>query len=128
MTEEWDRRLEAVFERVDIKMEQHFKEVFPRRNNRPAHGETASSQMSGLFNIGASFSAGYGSEQGRGYVIDVELCTYHNVDSELKENIETYARELIKQELEQEFPGRKLEIMRDGGVYKITGDFFLGKA
>ena len=82
--------------------------------------------MDGLFNIGASFSAGFGTQIGRGYVIDLHMSTLTKVDKDIKNRIEVDAIKLIKSLLPKYFPERKLEVSRDGSVYKIHGDLSLG--
>ena len=40
-----------------------------------------------LFDVGASFSAGFGSEHGRGYVVDLDMLTLDKVPEEIKKHI-----------------------------------------
>lgn len=128
LSEEWDQKLQSVFEAADRYLEEKFGTRWTRRPNRPEEGQTVNPQMSGLFNIGASFTAGYGSQYGRGYVLDFEICTYDTVDPQERLEIEQEAVTYLKEKLCEVFPERKLEIVHDGPVYKIVGDFFLGEA
>lgn len=123
---EWDRRLKSLFDEVDDYLEDRYGDLFPLHPNRMKRGETANKEMDGLFNIGASFSAGFGTELGRGYVVDLHLSTLTRIDEDTRNSIETSAIKLIKQLLPKYFPERELLISRDGNVYKIHGDLSLG--
>ena len=79
------------------------------------------------FNVGASFSAGFGSEYGPGYVVEVRMVTLTRVPYYLRARIEEEVVDLLKEELPKHFPGRDLKVARDGQVYKIFGDLSLGK-
>lgn len=127
LSEKWDRMLQDAFEATDLYLESKYGQLYLKRPNRPEDGETANPQMSGLFNLGASFTAGYGSEFGRGYAIDLEICTYEKVDPEDRRRIEEDAIEYLESELRKIFPDRDLKIIYDGGIYKIVGDFSLGQ-
>ncbi len=127
LSEQWDRMLQKAFEATDLYLESQYGQMYTRRPNRPEDGETANPQMSGLFNLGASFTAGFGSEYGRGYTIDLEICTFENVDPEVRRRITEDAMEHLEGQLKKVFPDRDLRIVYDGGVYKIVGDFSLGQ-
>ncbi len=77
---EWDRRLKRLFDEVDDYLEDKYGDLFPLHPNRMKRGNTSNKEMDGLFNIGASFSPGYGTELGRGYVVDLHLSTLTRVD------------------------------------------------
>lgn len=128
LTEDWERRLVEVFHRLDAFLESRWGDRFPRRPQRPADGETANPQYSGLFNVGASFTAGFGSHYGRGYVVDVEICTYEPVAPEVRQAILHDAIQELGRLLREAFPERHLEVVQDGPVYKIVGDLQLGEA
>jgi len=89
-------------------------------------GETANKEMDGLFNIGASFSPGYGSEFGRGYVIDLHLSTLSHIDNKIRMKIEDEAIIKIKSLLPKYFLGRNLNVKKDGNIFKVCGDLSLG--
>ncbi len=80
-----------------------------------------------MFNVGASFSAGYGSEHGRGYVLDIDMVTLSDVPDEKEEEIEDDAVQFIRKKLPEYFPDRDLKVRRDGRTFKISGDLSLGK-
>jgi len=124
---EWDRSLKKMFDEVDDFLENKFGDLFILHPNRLSRGQTSNKEMDGLFNIGASFSPGFGSKLGRGYVVDLHLSTLEKVDSKTKEEIVTQAIELIKELLPKYFPGRTLKIDKDGSSYKIYGDLSLGE-
>jgi hypothetical protein len=80
-------------------------------------------RWTGLFNVGSSFSAGYGSEYGRGYVVDVHISTLERIPKGRKESILEDAVEELRRQLARRFPGRKLFVDRDRHVFKVHGDF-----
>jgi len=84
--------------------------------------------MDGLFNVGAAFSAGYGSEIGRGYVVEIRLATPARVPAEVMEQIAEEVVGMLDAELKKSFPRQNLRVSRDGPVYKIHGDLSLGEA
>ena len=120
--------LEALFQEVDEILEEHWEGAFPLHPNRPGRGETANPEMDGLFNIGPDFTAGLGSEKGRGYIISLRVATLDRVPPECFEAFITEAAWLIGERLPRYFPGRSLDVVRDGKRFKIIGDFSLGQA
>ncbi|MBN2834578.1 MAG: hypothetical protein JXR48_06385 [Candidatus Delongbacteria bacterium] len=124
---EWDRTLKKMFDEVDDFLEDKYGDKYPLHPNRMKRGSTSNKEMDGLINIGASFSAGYGTELGRGYVIDLHLSTLSRVDGAFRDSIEQSAIEMIKKLLPKYFPNRELEVKKDGNIYKIYGDLSLGK-
>ena len=123
---EFDRTLKALFDDVDDLLEDRYGGRYPLHPNRPSRGSTANKESDGLFNIGASFSPGFGSSSGRGYTIDVEMVTLAHVPDEVEEEIHQVAIEAIRQRLPKFFPNRELDVERDGRIFKIVGDFRLG--
>jgi hypothetical protein len=119
--------LEALFIEVDEALEDHWGTSFSLHPNRPSHGVTANPEMDGLFEIAPDFTVGLGSEKGRGYIISLRLATLDQVTSEQFEFLMEEAAILIKSKLPIYFPGRKLEVVRDGKRFKIVGDFSLGE-
>ncbi len=120
---EIDKKLKQLFDDVDAELEKRFGDCYPLHPARPAQGETANPAADGLFNIGAQFSAGYGSKFGRGYVLDVDLATLHTVSDSQKKEIDLYAEELVRKKLIEFFPNREMQLKRDGNIFKIVGDF-----
>lgn len=124
----WEDKLKAVFDRIDDRLEERYGKKYPLHPNRPPRGATANREADGLFNVGAAFSAGYGSKIGRGYVVEIILATPARVPANVRERIEREVVSMIESELATEFPGRELRVSRDGPVYKIHGDLSLGEA
>jgi hypothetical protein len=120
--------LEALFHEVDEELEEFWGESFSRHPNRPGRGETYNPEMDGLFDIAPDFTVGIGSEKGRGYIVSLKVATLEQVGDEQFEYLMTEAALLIRQKLPRYFPGRKLEVVRDGKRFKIIGDFSLGQA
>jgi hypothetical protein len=125
-TIEFNARLKKLFDEVDAYIEDAYGGSYPPHPARPLRGETANPQADGLFNIGADFTPGYGSELGRGYLIDVTVATLENVDEALRREIYHKAVEKVRQLLPVYFPERPLSVRQDGNHFKIQGDFSLG--
>jgi hypothetical protein len=123
--ERWETRLMAVFNRIDDHLEETYGHLYPLHPARPARGSTSSKAQDGLFNIGASYSAGFGSRLGAGYVVEVRMVTLSRVPEEVRGRIEAEVADLLRRELPREFPGRRLEVARDGNLFKIHGDLRL---
>ena len=123
----WDRQLKKLFDEVDDYIEQKYGDRYTLHPNRARRGRTSSKSQDGLFNVGADFSSGYGTELGRGYVIDIDMVTLEEVPEDVREQIEEDVAELVRQKLPVYFPERLLWVSRDGSLYKIHGDFSLGE-
>jgi hypothetical protein len=120
--EEWESRLQRVFDRVDDYLEEKYGQRYPLHPARASRGTTSSKAQDGLFNLGASFSAGYGSDRGAGYVIEVRMVTLTRVPHYIRSQIEEDAVQCLREELPKEFPNRDLKVERDGQIYKIHGN------
>lgn len=123
----WEHTLKDVFDRIDHELEERYGDRYELHPARPERGATANPEHDGLFNVGASFSAGFGSEHGPGYVVEVRMSTLTRVPRDVRERIEKDVVTLLKRELPRAFPGRELHVKRDGAVYKIHGDLGLGR-
>ncbi|MBN2652294.1 MAG: hypothetical protein JXR63_07920 [Spirochaetales bacterium] len=119
--------MKKMFDEIDDFLEDKYGDSFPLHPNRAKRGKTSNKESDGLFNVGVSFSAGYGSKYGRGYVVDIKLSTLSNVDQQLKEEITRETISLIGEKLKVYFPNRNLDVVKDRHVYKIVGDFALGE-
>ena len=84
----WELRLRQVFERIDEELEREYGTLYPLHPARPPHGATASREDDGLFDVGAAFSAGFGSAHGAGYVVEVRMVTLSRVPAGVRERIE----------------------------------------
>ena len=127
-TRAWERKLRKVFSRIDERLEDDYGDRYPLHPARPKEGTTANPAYDGLFNVGASFSGGFGSQHGAGYVVNVQMATLEDVDDAVREEIEQRVAAELKSELPKAFPGRRLKVSRDGHTFKIHGDLSLGDA
>ena len=84
----WERRLKELFDEVDDELEDRYGPLFSIHPARPSRGATSNKEHDGLFNVGASFTAGFGSKLGRGYVIDFDVVTLDTVPRPIKQQIE----------------------------------------
>jgi hypothetical protein len=125
---QFTNELEALFQEVDEVLENHWGDSFPLHPNRPKRGVTSNPEMDGLFEIAPDFTVGLNSQKGRGYIVSLRVATLEKVPLDVYENFMTESAALITQRLPIYFPGRKLEVVRDGKVFKIIGDFSLGNA
>jgi hypothetical protein len=125
---EFNTQLERLFHEVDEAIEEHWERSFSPHPNRPAKGETGNPEMDGLFEIAPDFTPGIGSEKGRGYLVSLRVATLDKVTPEQFEFLMEEAALLVKKKLPLFFPGRALEVVRDGKRFKIIGDFSLGEA
>ena len=125
--EQWEERLDALLKRVDVTLEEEYGAVVSRHPSRPSHGATANPQNDGLFRITATFTAGFGSRLGRGYVVTIEPVTLADFPKDAWREIERKACRLIAAGLDDALPGRNLKLQRDGDVWKITGDLSLDR-
>jgi len=111
---------------LDSYLEDKYGEKYPRHPNRMKRGEAASGNYDGLFSAGTKFTLGYGSSEGRGYIVDIDIVTLSWVKKEEEKQIIDDGISYLKDLLPKYFPDRKLEIKHDGNLYKIVGDFSLG--
>ena len=123
----WDEKLKAVFDRVDHELEERYGGRWKLRRNRPERGGTANPESDGLFNVGAFFTPGYGSDLGRGYLVEVIVATDEAVPARERAAIEELVRDLLLEYLPEAFPDRELAVDRDGSMYKIHGETGLGR-
>ena len=123
----FEATLKEAFDRIDHELEQRYGDRFPRLAHRPASGETENPEMDGLFNIGAAFSAGYGSPLGAGYIVEVRIATPASVPPAVQEEVEAFVVERLRDLLPVVFPDRRMSVDREGHVFKIYGDLSLGQ-
>jgi hypothetical protein len=125
LVDTWENKLKALFDEIDEELEKRFGSLYNLHPSRAKKGSTSNKEQDGLFDIGASFSPGFGSEYGRGYVLDVDMMTLDHVPKEVQEHMEEIVVELIRKKLPVFFPERELEVKRDGNIFKIIGDLTL---
>ena len=124
---EFDGRMKKLFDEVDGFIEDLYGSRYALHPMRPERGETSNPEADGLFNIGAVFTPGFGSELGRGYLIDVSMSTLEKVDDDVRREIYEAAADKVRELLPLHFPERELTVQRDGNHFKIQGDFSLGR-
>jgi hypothetical protein len=122
----FEKQLKRVFDRIDDHLEDRYGARYPLHPARARRGRTSNREDDGLFNVGAAFTAGFGSELGPGYVVEVRLATLADVPETVRKRIEKEVVVCLRKELPRAFPKRELKVKRDGPVYKIYGDLSLG--
>lgn len=123
--QEFERTLKALFDRIDDELEDRWGDRYRLHPSRPRRGRSSNKEHDGLFNVGASFTAGYGSEHGKGYVVDVRMVTLQNVPDEVEREIDEYVARRIGELAPDFFGPRELRVVREKKVYKIIGDLSL---
>ncbi len=125
--ERWEHRLKQVFDEIDAEFEREGTwRTFRRHPNRPPAGATSNREDDGLFDLGAAFSVGIGSQHGPGYVVQARIATLDRVPRAAQEKFEAEVIRRLEEKLPAAFPGVALHVDRDGPVYKIHGDLSLG--
>lgn len=119
---QWEGKLSQILREIDLKLEKQYGGISPLHPARPETGTAANPQYDGLFRVTASFSAGYGSRLGPGYILRVEIVTLNMIPEDRRKTIEDEAAKMLRTGLKTAFPGRHLALERDGPVYKIYGD------
>lgn len=122
---EWELRLKGVFDEIDAALENEYANQFARHPARPARGTTSNPEMDGLFNTGASYSAGFGSRLGQGYVVDIRLSTLQRVPKALKLELRDKVQAMLTEKLPVAFPGKDLQVHPERKHLRITGDLSL---
>jgi len=123
--EKWEEKLNRLLRRTDLMLEESYGQLFARHPARPAHGCTANPQHDGLFRVTASFSPGFGSELGKGYVLQFELVSLEKLPNMQLDAIQQQAVRFIQKGLDEALPGKNLSVKRDGTLWKIVGDLSL---
>ena len=124
----WERVLEQVLDELDELLEDSYGLRYRLHPARAARGKTSSRSQDGLFDIQANFSLGLSSHYGKGYVVDVHMATLDRVPADLEQEIEAVVLQKLREELPEHFPGRDLQVNKDGNVIKIHGDLSLGQS
>lgn len=122
---EWERQLKSVFDEVDAELEQQYGNRYRLHPARSPEGSTSNPEMDGLFNVGASFSAGFGSKLGPGYVVDIQLSTLEHIPLKLKLELRDLVAEMLRQKLPVAFPGKQLFVEKELNHLRIHGDLSL---
>jgi hypothetical protein len=122
---QWEKRLKAVFDEIDHELEAQYGQRWPLHPSRPEKGTTSNPEHDGLFNIGAAFSSGIGSEYGPGYTVEIRISTLKNVPAEVRRKIKEQVFQCLENKLPAAFPGKDLSASEDNGVIRIHGDLSL---
>ena len=126
--ERWEHRLKQIFDEIDTELEQEGAwRKFRRHPNRPPAFATSNREDDGLFDLGAAFSVGIGSQHGPGYVVQARIATLDPVPPNIREKFEAEVIRRLREKLPAAFPDTILHVDRDGPVYKIHGDLSLGQ-
>jgi len=123
--EEWEGKLNDLLRRVDNELEERYGSLSRLHPARLPHGSTSNPQHDGLFRLTASFTPGFGSKLGKGYVLRFDLVTLDSFPEEQRTTIQQAAIHLIEKGLEGVLPGRGLTVKQDGDLWKIVGDLSL---
>ncbi len=118
--------LKRLLDEVDDYLEDQYGDRYRLHPARAPRGATANKATSGLFSVNANFSAGFGSDHGRGYVLEFRIVTLEEVPDEIEEEIDEAAAGKIAELLPKYFPDRQLTVSRDGHLFKLHGDLSLG--
>ncbi len=121
----WEGRLRAALDHIDDYLEDKYGSEYLLHPARAKRGSTGNKRYDGLFSVGAAYSAGFGSQHGEGYVLEVRMSTLEKVPANVREDIEEEVVDLLKERLPDVFPDTELQVVRDGRVYKIIGDLGL---
>ncbi|MFZ2656227.1 MAG: hypothetical protein WAX69_14950 [Victivallales bacterium] len=121
----WEENLRNIFHELDLILEDRYGSLFPVNPVRAQHGTTDNPEYSGLFDVGASFSAGFGSQYGEGYVVQIRWATLKKVPDVARKEAEAIVEFHLNKRLPEVFPGKKLSVVRDGTLMKIVGDLSL---
>jgi hypothetical protein len=121
----WEETLKSIFDALDHELEAEYGGKYPLHPARSKHGTTSNPEDSGLFNVGAAFSAGFGSQYGPGYVVEIRLSTLRNVPAAIRAEIKEKVFQGLEKRLPAAFPGKVLHLSDENGVIRIHGDLSL---
>ncbi|QBG46661.1 hypothetical protein EGM51_04325 [Verrucomicrobia bacterium S94] len=122
---EWELKLKHVFDEIDRILEAEYSGYFTRHPNRPPEGTTSNPEMDGLINVGASYSAGFGSEFGPGYVVSIRISTLGQVPRAVKREMRDKVQQLLLEKLPATFPENQLFVDKEREHLRIHGDLSL---
>jgi hypothetical protein len=122
---QWEETLKRIFDAMDADLEAEYGAKYPLHPVRPKRGATANPEDDGLFNVGAAFSAGYGSKHGPGYVVEIRLSTLESVPEAIREEIKQKVFQTLENRLASAFPGKALQVSDENGIIRIHGDLSL---
>lgn len=121
----WEKKLKIILDEIDAGLEKKFGALFPCKPVRPPVGDTANPQYSGLFEVQSTYTAGFGSNYGEGYVVEIRWVTFDEVPENIKREGDAVAEEMLNKRLPEVFPGKNLKVVHDVSGMKIVGDLSL---
>jgi len=121
----WEERLKAVFDEIDVELEKDYGGTLPLHPARAPEGATSNPEADGLFNVGAAYSAGFGSRYGPGYVVEIRLATLAHIPRGMKKTLMDQVEALLDEKLPAAFPGKNLQVDRELNYLRIHGDLSL---
>ena len=122
---DWEKRLKNVFDEIDAELEEDYGGSLPLHPARAPEGTTSNPETDGLFNVGAAYSAGFGSRYGPGYVVEIRLATLAHIPLDLKRTLMDQVETLLDEKLPVAFPGKELHVDRELNYLRIHGDLSL---
>ena len=122
---QWEKRLKGVFDEIDRELEAQYDEQWPLHPSRPEEGTTSNPEQDGLFNIGAAFSVGLGSQHGPGYTVEIRISTLKNVPADVRAQIKKQVFQTLEKKLPVAFPDTELKVAEENGTIRIYGDLSL---
>lgn len=122
---QWEKTLKGVFDEIDRELEAQYRGQWPRHPSRPKQGATSNPEQDGLFNVGAAFSAGIGSQHGPGYTVEIRLSTLKTVSADVRAKIKAQVFQTLEKKIPAAFPGKELKVSDDNGIIRIHGDLSL---
>lgn len=122
---QWEKKLKTVFDEIDRELETQYGDRWPLHPSRPKEGTTSNPEHDGLFNVGAAFSSGIGSQHGPGYTVEIRISTLKNIPANTRAKIKAQVFQALEQKLPAAFPGKELNVSDDKGVIRIHGDLSL---
>lgn len=125
--EELEDRMSLLCQELDNHLEDIYGDRYTIHPNRLKRGQGANPSYDGLFSTSMAFTLGYGSKYGRGYVVNVEVRTLDKVSQYDTIHITSTAFSFLKSKLKEYFPDHDLDVVQDGNVMKVIGDFGLGE-
>ena len=121
-----EEKMAQLCQALDNHLEDIYGDHYRLHPNRLRRGKGSNPSFDGLFSTSLAFTLGYGSEYGRGYVVNVEIRTLDKVSQYDSTKIQAEAFSFISQNLKKFIPDQGLKIVQDGNLMKVIGDFSLG--
>ncbi len=121
-----EKALHTISDRTDDALEDTFGDTYNLHPNRMRRGKTENKASDGLFNAGFTFTPGYGSTHGRGYVLQFHISTLERVPKSVFRELEDFAAAYIESILNDYFLQGSVELVREETHYKLVGNFVEG--